>query len=157
MFSSQILVWGTELKQNIITWALKGDENLTYLLYTIPNWIRFVRKFSFQKNVNNLKKRNFRSRILTQISAFNVFVAWIKLFKYLSFNKTMTQLSGTLSAVRISCCLTFFKSAMSNQISLLATLVPCVSGIVTRVASLLSQLACVFRQKYRTEKYLLHH
>ncbi len=31
-----------------------------------------------------------------------------------------------------------------------------VSGIVTRVASLLSQLACVFIQKYWTEIYLLH-
>jgi hypothetical protein len=32
-----------------------------------------------------------------------------------------------------------------------------VSEIVTRVASLLSQLAYVFRQKYQTDKYLLHH
>jgi hypothetical protein len=32
-----------------------------------------------------------------------------------------------------------------------------VSWIVTWVASLLSQSACVSRQKYRTEKYLLHH
>ena len=39
-------------------------------------------------------------RNLTTLSAFNIFVAWIKIFKYLSFNKTMTQLSGTLSAVR---------------------------------------------------------
>ncbi len=33
----------------------------------------------------------------------------------------------------------------------------CLSGIVTQVASRLSQLAYVFRQKYQTEKYLLHH
>ena len=39
-------------------------------------------------------------RNLTTLSAFNIFVAWIKIFKYLSFNKTMIQLSGTLSAVR---------------------------------------------------------
>ena len=38
-------------------------------------------------------------RNLTTLSAFNIFVAWIKIFKYLSFNKTMIQLSGTLSAV----------------------------------------------------------
>jgi hypothetical protein len=31
------------------------------------------------------------------------------------------------------------------------------TGIVTRVTSLLSQSVCVFRQKYQTEKYLLHH
>ena len=30
--------------------------------------------------------------------AFNIYVAWAKLFKYLSFNKTMSQLNGTLSA-----------------------------------------------------------
>lgn len=29
--------------------------------------------------------------------AFMVFLAWIKIFKYVSFNKTMTQLSMTLS------------------------------------------------------------
>lgn len=40
-----------------------------------------------------------RSRTLTVLSALNIFVAWIKFFKYLSFNKTMTQLSGTLGAV----------------------------------------------------------
>jgi hypothetical protein len=28
-----------------------------------------------------------------------VFLAWIKLFKYISFNKTMTQLSKTLERV----------------------------------------------------------
>ena len=30
-----------------------------------------------------------------------VFLAWVKLFKYISFNKTMTQLSSTLSRVSI--------------------------------------------------------
>ena len=39
------------------------------------------------------------SRTLIILMAWNIFVAWIKLFKYLSFNKTMTQLSGTLGAV----------------------------------------------------------
>ena len=29
--------------------------------------------------------------------AFMVFLAWVKIFKYVSFNKTMTQLSLTLS------------------------------------------------------------
>jgi hypothetical protein len=35
--------------------------------------------------------------------------------------------------------------------------VTCVSEIVTWVGNLLSQLACVFRRKYQTDKYLLHH
>ena len=30
--------------------------------------------------------------------AIMVFFAWVKIFKYISFNKTMTQLSSTLSA-----------------------------------------------------------
>lgn len=30
--------------------------------------------------------------------AVNVFLAWVKVFKYISFNKTMTQLSSTLTA-----------------------------------------------------------
>ena len=34
------------------------------------------------------------------ITALAVFLAWIKLFKYLSFNKTMLQLTKTLSRVR---------------------------------------------------------
>ena len=34
--------------------------------------------------------------------AVNVFFAWIKLFKYISFNKTMTQLSSTLARVSAS-------------------------------------------------------
>ena len=41
----------------------------------------------------------FSNQLLVEFAAFNVFVAWVKVFKYLSFNKTMTQLSGTLSAV----------------------------------------------------------
>ena len=43
----------------------------------------------------------FSNQLLVEFAAFNVFVAWVKVFKYLSFNKTMTQLSGTLSAVII--------------------------------------------------------
>ncbi len=39
-----------------------------------------------------------RARILLALMAFNIFAAWMKLFKYLSFNKTMTQLSQTLTS-----------------------------------------------------------
>ncbi|XP_030835833.1 polycystic kidney disease protein 2 isoform X3 [Strongylocentrotus purpuratus] len=35
--------------------------------------------------------------LFNNIIAVNVFLAWIKTFKYISFNKTMTQLSSTLS------------------------------------------------------------
>lgn len=33
----------------------------------------------------------------TSVTAVGIFLAWIKLFKYISFNKTMTQLTSTLS------------------------------------------------------------
>ena len=39
-----------------------------------------------------------RNEWLNVAQAFNIYVAWAKLFKYLSFNKTMSQLNGTLSA-----------------------------------------------------------
>ena len=38
-----------------------------------------------------------RSKQNNNAVAICVFFAWIKLFKYISFNKTMTQLSSTLS------------------------------------------------------------
>ena len=36
------------------------------------------------------------------VTAIAVFLAWIKLFKYLSFNKTMKQLTRTLAKVSFS-------------------------------------------------------
>ena len=36
------------------------------------------------------------------VTAIAVFLAWIKLFKYLSFNKTMKQLTRTLAKVSLS-------------------------------------------------------
>ena len=34
-------------------------------------------------------------------AGITIFVSWIKIFKYISFNKTMVQLSGTLTQVKI--------------------------------------------------------
>jgi hypothetical protein len=34
-------------------------------------------------------------------AGITIFVSWIKIFKYISFNKTMSQLSGTLTQVRL--------------------------------------------------------
>ncbi len=39
------------------------------------------------------------SRVFQYASAISVFAAWIKIFKYISFNKTMSQLSGTITRV----------------------------------------------------------
>ena len=47
-----------------------------------PNFSRLV---AYQVKINN-------------IMAILVFLAWIKLFKYISFNKTMLQLQNTLSS-----------------------------------------------------------
>ncbi len=39
----------------------------------------------------------FLNIVQVWIFAFNVFVSWIKIFKYISFNKTMHILSETLA------------------------------------------------------------
>ena len=39
----------------------------------------------------------FWSYFLDSITGCCAFLAWIKIFKYVSFNKAMTQLSGTLN------------------------------------------------------------
>ena len=39
----------------------------------------------------------FWSYLLDSITGCCAFLAWIKIFKYVSFNKAMTQLSGTLN------------------------------------------------------------
>ena len=44
---------------------------------------------------------SFRSVARNNILATLVFVAWMKLFKYIAFNKTMTQLSNVLARVRM--------------------------------------------------------
>ena len=43
----------------------------------------------------------FWSAQFSNMLAVLSFVAWVKLFKYISFNKTMSQLSSTLSRVRL--------------------------------------------------------
>ena len=41
-----------------------------------------------------------RNQLIKELSAFNLFVAWLKVYKYMSFNKTMATLTGTIAAVR---------------------------------------------------------
>lgn len=42
----------------------------------------------------------FWSHTFTNAAGIAVFMAWIKVFKFISFNKTMSQLSGTITRVR---------------------------------------------------------
>jgi hypothetical protein len=39
-------------------------------------------------------------QLIKELSAFNLFVAWLKVYKYMSFNKIMATLTGTIAAVR---------------------------------------------------------
>lgn len=39
------------------------------------------------------------SKTFQDLAALTVFVGWIKVFKYISFNKTMGTLSGTIQRV----------------------------------------------------------
>ncbi len=64
------------------------DEELTRLL----------------ENPDNFADFTFLGWLSTQngnVIAITVFLAWIKLFKYLTFNRTMKQLTGTLTRVQI--------------------------------------------------------
>ncbi len=59
----------------------------------LADWSKMVnerREFSIPPNETSFVKSN-------NFVAINVFCAWVKMFKYISFNKTMTQLSSTLS------------------------------------------------------------
>ena len=47
------------------------------------------------------------SRTFQYGAGMSVFVAWIKVFKFISFNKTMSQLAGTITRVTISLNLVF--------------------------------------------------
>ena len=63
----------------------------------IPTILENLLKLPFQHaDFSDMAKK---SDILNTLSALNLFVAWIKVFKYLSFNATMTQLSQTLTSV----------------------------------------------------------
>ena len=41
-----------------------------------------------------------RNQLISELSAANLFVAWLKVYKYMSFNKTMATLTGTIAQVR---------------------------------------------------------
>ena len=40
------------------------------------------------------------SKTFQNTAGMSLFAAWIKIFKFISFNKTMSQLSGTITQVR---------------------------------------------------------
>ena len=55
------------------------------------------------------------TEVQTNVFAVNVFFAWLKVFKYISFNRTMQQLSTTiarLDEITISSSKPFFSGAL---------------------------------------------
>ena len=70
------------------------ENQLSELLQTPDGFADFTSLGDTTKNTNSM-------------IAVTVFFAWIKMFKYISFNKTMTQLSSTLSRVWYSHILNF--------------------------------------------------
>lgn len=83
-------------------------ENFFQLCYTYLtlNIFLFVQaKFMLSEIPNQIYEHiSFGSIGYTQtqfnnVTAVLVFFAWVKLFKYLNFNKAMIELSGTLSRV----------------------------------------------------------
>ena len=69
-----------------------------------------------------------RSNILNTLSALNLFVAWIKVFKYLNFNATMRQLSETLTSVST----TIFASLFDRNYTKVYTFRPAAISQVSR-------------------------
>ena len=81
-----IVVIGTSITQILLNF---------FMLYSVNTKLEGLMKLPFQyADFTGLSKV---SKSFTYLAGFNVFVAWLKVFKYLSFNKTMLQLSGTLS------------------------------------------------------------
>jgi len=54
----------------------------------LQTFIKITFKFNF-----------FRAAIYNNVIAVLVLTAWLKIFKYITFNRTMTQLNTTLSRV----------------------------------------------------------
>ena len=81
-----IVVIGTSIAQIMINWSMLYLVNVKLgALMNVP-----FQYADFTSLSSNAKWANY-------LAAFNIFVAWLKVFKYLSFNKTMNQLSGTLN------------------------------------------------------------
>jgi hypothetical protein len=57
-------------------------------------------KNSFLPSFPDFTNLAFWNQMFQNFSGLTVFVSWIKIFKYISFNKTMSQLSGTLTQVK---------------------------------------------------------
>ena len=58
-----------------------------------------------------------RNQLISELSAANLFVAWLKVYKYMSFNKTMATLTGTIAQVRfVFCCISVYNICICNYI-----------------------------------------
>ena len=68
---------------------------------TEPGALQNSSSIALQIETYQFDTLGFWSAQFSNMLAVLSFVAWVKLFKYISFNKTMSQLSSTLSRVRI--------------------------------------------------------
>ena len=83
---TDVVVIGTSISQIVINW---------YMTYFVQVKVNELMELPFEfadfSSLSSLAKQ------ANYLASFNIFVAWLKVFKYLSFNKTMNQLSGTIS------------------------------------------------------------
>jgi len=87
-----LIVIGTSVSQILLN---------VYMFMSVKSTLEALLQLPFQfADFSTLAKF---SRAITYLSGFNVFVAWIKIFKYTNFNKTMQILSGTLSTCAKGC------------------------------------------------------
>ena len=83
---TDIVVIGTSIAQIAINW---------YMLYFVT--VKIYELMDLPFDFADFSSLSALAKWANYLASFNIFVAWLKVFKYLSFNKTMNQLSGTLS------------------------------------------------------------
>ena len=77
---------GTSIAQIVINW---------YMLYFTT--VRIYELMALPFDFADFSSLSAMAKQANYLASFNIFVANLKILKYLSFNKTMNQLSGTLS------------------------------------------------------------
>jgi polycystin 2 len=67
-----------------------------YMFFSVNSQIEALLQLPFE--FADFSKLATFCKAITYLSGFNVFIAWIKVFKYTNFNKTMQIISQTLSS-----------------------------------------------------------
>lgn len=93
---STLLVFFTAYRKHVINQIFhESDDNEDGQMGTLQN----SSSVALMMETYKFDTLGFWSSQFSNILALLAFIAWVKIFKYISFNKTMSQLSSTLSRV----------------------------------------------------------